>query len=142
MRLTRYSFKRPARGGIDDACKFVTVLDAKHQRIDTGDRQRIAMRDDGRVLAELAAERAKGRGAGVILHLGLVLVHLAVDGGSQRAGLHSANAHHADIVVLRGTDDVARLGRLLVAAHTAGQIEKIGYRLHDGGARASRAARP
>ena len=53
--------ERPAPLRLERHAQFAPVLDPQHQRIDALDAERIAMRDEGRVLAPARAEIAKPR---------------------------------------------------------------------------------
>src|SRR5690554_5974806 len=111
--------KRSARFSIQHRAKLGAILDAKNQRINTRHLKRIEMRDHSRVFIKLLAERTEGGSLCVIAMVGIISCEKPVKGSGKCARLHRANAHHTDIIVLRGADDVARLRRFVIPAHAA-----------------------
>ena len=90
------------------------------------------MREQRRVHSELGAQRAERRGrSGSRRHRDALALTSRSNCGRERAGLHRADAHHADTVCLRGGDDGTGTRRFGVPPDTAGRVEQIGDRLHD-----------
>ena len=100
------------RLGLDALRELGPVLDAEDNGVDALDAERVSMREQRGVDAELRAQRAERRGPFVVDGVGMAGFDLSVELRRERSRLHRANAHHAHTVCLCRGDDRPRARRL------------------------------
>src|SRR5712691_10848229 len=80
-------------------------------------------------LVKLARQGTERGTALLVPPLQVVLWYLSIQGIGQRARLHRPNAHDADAAPVGRSDDLSRLGRLVIALHGPRGIEQVGHHL-------------
>src|SRR4051812_18257253 len=82
-------------GGLegDGGPQFVTVLHAENERGDSGQVERVAVGNVGRVLAPTLTERAEWRREQIIATVGAGRIDVAIEGRGEGARLDRADTH-------------------------------------------------
>jgi len=88
------------------------------------------MRQHGGSDSQLGGEPPEAGGARIVAHLGVVRGQRPIDRAGQRARLHRANPHDANLARPRCSHDSTGFCRSVKKLQPAGGIQKIGDALH------------